>query len=239
MISHRLRSETPGLLLLAFALAFNAILLAPEVHIERVPVNDLAFHVAASQRLGQGVANAEPFLEPWASEWSLGFPLWRIYQPLPHLIAATVMKACRWFAPPAATFAALYYLLLVLLPGSLYLGARLMGLGPLGAGFAAVLIMSASGGGDFGRYGLSYGAFAWRGSGLFTELVALEVMLPTLGLVARSIDSGKGQTGAALGLALTSLSHKFFGYVAFVSAPCGLWSLPLANAKSDWSVLFR
>ena len=74
------------MLLLAFALAFNTILLAPEVHIERVPVNDLAFHIAASQRLGQGVATAEPFLDPWVSEWSLGFPLWRIYQPLPHLI---------------------------------------------------------------------------------------------------------------------------------------------------------
>ena len=68
--------------------------------------------------------------------------------------------------PLVATFAALDYLLLVLHPASLYLGARLMGLGPLGAGFAAVLIMSASGGGDFGRYGLSYGAFVWRGSGL-------------------------------------------------------------------------
>jgi hypothetical protein len=197
-ISHRLRSEAPGLLLLAFALAFNTILLAPEVHIERVPVNDLAFHIAASQRLGQGVANAEPFLDPWVSEWSLGFPVWRIYQPLPHLFAASLMSACRGFAPQPVTFAALYYLLLVLLPASLYLGARLMGLGPLAAGFAAVLIMSASGGGDFGRYGLSYGAFVWRGSGLFTELFALEVMLPALGLVARSIDSGQGQTGAAL-----------------------------------------
>jgi len=39
MISHRLRSEAPGLLLLAFALAFNAILLAHEVRIEQVPVN--------------------------------------------------------------------------------------------------------------------------------------------------------------------------------------------------------
>jgi len=132
-------------------LPFNAILLAPEVHIERFPVNDLAFRTAASKRLCQGVANAEPFLDPWASEWSLGFPLWRIYQPLPHLIAAIVMRAGRWFAPPAATFAALYYLLLPLLPVSLYLSARPMGLGPLRAGFAAVLIMSASVSGGFGR----------------------------------------------------------------------------------------
>jgi hypothetical protein len=78
--------------------------------------------------------------------------VWRIYQPVPHLVAASVMRACRGFASPSATFAALYYLLLVLLPASLFLGARLMGLGPLAAGFAAVLIMSASGRGDFERY---------------------------------------------------------------------------------------
>jgi hypothetical protein len=101
-IPHRLRSEAPGLLLLAFALAFNTILLAPEVHIERVPVNDLVFHIAASQRLGQGVANAEPFLDPWVSKWSLGFPVWRIYQPVPHLIAARDCEGLPGFAPPPA-----------------------------------------------------------------------------------------------------------------------------------------
>ena len=122
-ISTGLRFEGPGLLLLAFALAFNAILLAPEAHIERVPVNDLAFHIAASRRLGSSVANAEPFLDPWASQWSLGFPIWQIYQPVPHLIAAGVIAACRPFASPAASFAAFYYLLLVLLPASAYVGA--------------------------------------------------------------------------------------------------------------------
>jgi hypothetical protein len=101
-IPHRLRSEAPGLLLLAFVLAFNTILLAPEVHIERVHVNDLAFPIAASQRLGQRVANAEPFLDPWVSKWSLGFPVWRSYQPVPHLIAARDYEGLPGFAPPPA-----------------------------------------------------------------------------------------------------------------------------------------
>src|SRR6476469_335085 len=83
--------ETVGLLLLAFALIFNALLLLPEAHIERVPVNDLAFHFEAAQRLGQSIVQGEPFLDPWVAQWSLGFPLWRIYQPLPHLVAAAVM----------------------------------------------------------------------------------------------------------------------------------------------------
>src|SRR5947209_5496073 len=79
--------EAAGLVLLALALLFNAILLAPEARIERVPVNDLSFHFAAAQRLGQSIVHGEPFLDPWVSQWSLGFPLWRVYQPLPHLIA--------------------------------------------------------------------------------------------------------------------------------------------------------
>lgn len=62
--------EAAGLLLLALALLFNAILLAPEVRIERVPVNDLVFHLEASERLGQSIARGEPFLDPWVSQWT-------------------------------------------------------------------------------------------------------------------------------------------------------------------------
>src|ERR1017187_10871988 len=40
-------AEARGLLLLGHALIVNAILLAPEIRIERVPVNDLSFHIAA------------------------------------------------------------------------------------------------------------------------------------------------------------------------------------------------
>ena len=203
--AHRPYPEAVGLVLLALALLFNALLLASEARIERVPVNDLPFQIEASQRLGESIAHGEPFLDPWVSQWSLGFPLWRIYQPLPHLAAAAVIALCRPFAAPAASFAAFYYLLLVLVPASTYLGARLMGLNPLAAGLASILILAPNEGGDFGRYGLSYGAYVWRGSGLFTELFAFDLMLPALGLVARAIDSGRRQTGAALGLALATL----------------------------------
>jgi uncharacterized membrane protein len=230
----RLHPEGAGLLLLALALVFSAILLAPEARIERVPVNDLPFQIGASQRLGESLAHAEPFLDPWVSQWSLGFPLWRIYQPLPHLVAAAVIAVCRPFASPAASFAVFYYLLLVLFPASVYLGARLMGLNPFAAGLASILILAPNEAGDFGRYGLSYGSFVWRGSGLFTELVALEVMLPALGLAARAIDTGRRQTVAALGLALTALSHIFFGYVAFVSAI--VWALVTPRADRPRSI---
>src|SRR5207244_2471618 len=81
----------------------------------------------------------------------------------------------------------LQYALLVLLPASVWLGARLLGLGPIGAGLASLLLLAPSEGGDLGRYGLGYGAFTWRGSGLYTELVALHLLLPALGVAARAL----------------------------------------------------
>src|SRR6266404_6939825 len=150
--------EIAGLLVLALAVLFNAILLAPEARIERVAVNDLPFHIGAAQVLGHSIAHGGPFMDPWVSRWSLGFPLWLVYQPLPHLVAAAVIALCRPFAAPASSFAAFYYLLFVLVPASCYLGARLMGLNPLAAGLASILIVMPSAWKEFGRYGLSYGA---------------------------------------------------------------------------------
>jgi hypothetical protein len=82
-----LRAEASGLILLGLALIVNAILLWPEIRIERVPVNDLSFHIAASQRLANSLTTGDSFLEPWMSQWALGYPLWHFYQPLPHMVA--------------------------------------------------------------------------------------------------------------------------------------------------------
>src|SRR5439155_7245036 len=95
------KTELPGLLLLACALLFNAVYLAPELHISQVPLNDLVLHQAASERLGESFQRGEPFLDPWVSEWSLGYPLWRSYQPLPHLFGAGVLRLFRSVATPA------------------------------------------------------------------------------------------------------------------------------------------
>ena len=216
----RLRGEvrSPGFLLLLAAVAFQAVLLAPELRIERVPVNDAVFHLAASERLGQSILHREPFLDPWVSEWSLGYPVWRTYQPLPHLLAAGVLAIGRPFGSPAALFAALQYALLVLLPISAYAAARGLGLGRTGAGLASLLILAPSGAGEFGRYGLEYGAFIWRGSGLYTQLVALHFFLLALAATSRALDSGRGRAGAGALLAATALSHIVFGYAVAASA---------------------
>src|ERR1017187_3003615 len=85
-------AEARGLLLLGHALIVNAILLAPEIRIERVPVNDLRFHMAASQRLAQSLITGDSFLDPWMSLWALGYPLWHFYQPIPHMVAGVASQ---------------------------------------------------------------------------------------------------------------------------------------------------
>ena len=207
-----------GGVLLACAVVFNVAGLAPEALIERIPVNDLVFHRAAAERLGASLLAGEPFLEPWVSEWSLGYPVWRSYQPLPHLLAALVLGLAHPVADPDAAFAILFFVLVATLPVSVFAGARLLGLSPPAAGLAALLVFAPSATGDVGQWGLGYGAFLWRGSGLYTQAVALHLLALALGVTARALDRGRRPTLAAVLLALTALSHIVFGYVAFVSA---------------------
>ncbi len=218
--------ETLGLVLLACAIAFNAFFLAPELRIGRAPLNDLVFHRAASERLEASLERGEPFLDPWVSEWSLGYPVWRSYQPLGHLLGALVLHLGRPFAEPAAVFAALLYVLLVGFPLSVYLGARLLGLSPPASGLSSLLVLASSSAGDLDRYGLDYGALTWRGSGLFTQLVALHLLALAIGVVARALDARERRPLASILLSLTLLAHIIFGYVAFV------WSAILAVVGS-------
>ena len=204
-------------MLLALAVVMSAIMLAPEVRIELVPVNDLTFHIAASQRLVQSFTGNDPFLEPWVSLWSGGYPLWRSYQPLPHLVAGLWMTATsHWVSAPAA-FAILYYLLMVAVPIATYVGAILFGFEPIAAGLAACLMIGVSEAGEFSRYGMSWGAYAWRGSGLYTQLMSFDLLMPALGLACHALETGQRRITASVLVAATALSHIVFGYVAFLS----------------------
>lgn len=214
----RTSAEVGGLALLFIAVAFGAVTLWPELRIGALPPNDSILHRALSERMAAHFTADEPFLNPWVSESSLGYPVWQSYQPLPHLIGAAWLRLASPFTDGAHAFAALQYLLLVLFPVSVYAGARLLGLAPIPAGLASVLVLTPTSAGDLGRYGLSYGATTWRGSGLYSQLVALHFLCWSLGLTRRALDRRAYLPLAALGLALTALSHIIFGYVAFVSA---------------------
>ena len=156
-------------------------------------------------------------LDPWVSQWALGFPLWHFYQPLPHMIAGLWLTITSHFASAPASFAVLYYLLMIALPASTYIGARLFGLEPIAAGFASVLILGVSEVGDLSRYGLSYGAYVRRGSGLYTQLMSYNLLMPALGLANYALNTGRRRILAACMVAATALCHVVFGYAAILS----------------------
>lgn len=215
--SPRLQAEAGGLALLAIALAFNVVFLRGEARVSALPLNDQVFHSVSSQRLAEAISGGEPFLDPWVSNWGFGFPVWRSYQPLPHLVAALAVSS----ASPggeARAFALLATVVTGLLPLAFYAGARMFGLSARAAGLASLLCLLPSGGGDFGRFGLSYGASTWIGSGLYTQQFALLLLPLALGLVRIALDSGRWRFAAGAALALTVLSHIVFGYVGALAA---------------------
>ncbi|MGZ6988227.1 MAG: hypothetical protein ACXVH0_04630, partial [Thermoanaerobaculia bacterium] len=211
------RREAGGLALLAVALAFNAFFLRGEARISAVPLNDYVFHAVASERLGEALQAGEPFLDPWVSNWGFGFPVWRSYQPLPHLVAALAVSPVSP-ASRTAAFALLATFVTGLLPLALYAGARIFGLSSTASGLASLLCLLPSGAGNFGSYGLSCGASVWLGSGLYTQQFALLLLPIALGLVRVALDSGRSRFMAATVLALTALSHIVFGYVGALAA---------------------
>jgi len=109
------------------AIAFNAVWLWPETLIEQIPVNDLTFHIQASRVI---------LHESWLSAYSLGFPLWRVYPPLPHFFAALLTPIIPW--------PVFYFSLLALLPAPIYYGARLLGMSRFASGLASLLILAIS-----------------------------------------------------------------------------------------------
>jgi hypothetical protein len=211
------RGELGGLALLAIALAFNVVFLRGEARISALPLNDEVFHAVASQRLAEAVSGGEPFLDPWVPNWGFGFPVWRSYQPLPHLVAAAAVSSV---SPGGETraFALLATIVTGLLPLALYAGARIFGLSATASGLASLLCLLPSGAGDFGRYGLSYGASVWSGTGLYTQQFALLLLPLALGLARYALDTGRWRFVAGAALALTVLSHIVFGYVGALAA---------------------
>jgi uncharacterized membrane protein len=216
------RENLPALAILLIALVVNAAALWPELSISRLDLNDNVFHFTLTERIVQAVERGENPLDCWSSEWSLGYPVLRTYQPLAHWLVALVYFALGKSVGLMTVFVWARFLSVVLLPLSFFTAARLMGLRPLTAAAAAILAPLVST--NF-LYGVEYGSFTWAGSGLFPQAVGTHFLLVTLGLAFQSIRRGRrlALTGALLGL--TFLAHLIYGYMGAVSI-CLLALLP-------------
>ncbi|MBI3448378.1 MAG: hypothetical protein HY049_05610 [Acidobacteria bacterium] len=199
---------------LACVLLFQIWLLAPELALVPTPLNDDALHIPASLK-ARDLLRVDPAgaLDPWFSYWSLGYPLWHAYQPLPHLITGAL-----GLAVPDGEFPALYgalkFSLLLAFPLCVFAGARWIGFtrGEAAAAAAIAPLLSTE-----SLYGLEYGSYVWRGSGLYTQLWAMDLLPLAIGAGVRAIRGRASRLPAAILLGLTILSHAIYAYVAAAS----------------------
>ena len=177
-------------------------------------LNDNVSHYALISRVVQAVESGGNPLDTWSPEWTAGFPVLRIYQPLAHLLVAAI------------------YLLLgksLSLDDGVCLGA-ISGAGPVAAfllcgcpsaGISARAALAAAAVSPLicssGLFGLEFGSYVWAGNGLFPQSVAAHLFVLSIGLGFRAVRRGKGLIAAGVLLGLTCLAHLIFGYMGAIS----------------------
>jgi hypothetical protein len=192
----------------------NAAGLWPELSISRVDLNDNVSHYAFIARIVQTLERGGNPLDTWSPEWTFGFPVLRVYQPLAHLLVAALYFLFAKSVALMTVFVWVRFLAVVLFPLSFYATARLFQF-PLPAALAAAALAPLIS--SNGLYGLEYGSYVWAGNGLFPQSVAAHLFLLSLGFGYRALRWGKGLTLAGVLLGLTFLAHLIFGYMGALS----------------------
>jgi len=139
-----------------------------------------------------------------------GYPVPRTYQILGHLYLVFLYFLLGKTVSVLTLFVWARYLLLVLLPLSVYISGRLLMLPkPAAVASAAISPLIATN----GLYGLEYGSFLWRGNGLFTQAFAMHLLLLTLGFGFRAVRGKSSPVLSGVLLGLTLLAHFILGFI--------------------------
>ena len=113
--------------LLAVVLLVNTTVLWPETRISRVDLNDNVFHYSLVERIVQAIQHGENPLDCWSPEWSFGFPVLRVYQPLAHWLVVAAWYLTGKYFSLLTIFVVIRFLSLALLPLSFFVAARGLG----------------------------------------------------------------------------------------------------------------
>lgn len=172
-------------------------------------------------------------LTSWFPYLGLGSPQFLHYQSLPAMLTGILGIAIG----PNHAFRWTLYALLSLWPVSIYVSARLFGIGHWAAAASAALspfLMS--------RVGIGYeqGAYIWDGYGLWTQLWASFTLPLAWGLSWRAIDRGRGYCAAIALVSVTIALHYETGYLAILQLllfPIVANGPPLKRARRAAAVL--
>ncbi len=223
-MSQQLSDRHAAWIVVFLVLLINAAALLSELSISRFDVNDSVFHYTMADRMVQAFERGENPLDCWVSEWTLGYPVSRTYQPLGHFMMAVLYLSLAKSVSLMTLFVWVRYLLVVLLPLSVYVAGRQLRMTPAAAAASALISPLIS---TNGLFGIDYGSFVWSGSGLFTQAMAMHFLLFAVGFTAKSMrNEGSGILGGVI-LGLTFVTHFIYGYVGALTA-CLIAAVPNA-----------
>jgi hypothetical protein len=191
--------------LVAIAVLFNLWVLRAERLAVAYP-NDLAFHVKMVRAASRLLSHGQSPLTHWFTHLSLGSPLFVQYQSASAILTGSVGRVVG--AQQAFTWS--LYLLLSLWPLCIYWTARLLGWSRWESGAAGViapLIFSVTG------RGFEDQAYAWLGSGLWSQLWAMWAMPLAVGFSWRYLTKRQYLFPAVLATSLTIAFHFLIAYL--------------------------
>jgi len=201
--------------LVAIPVLFNAIALLPELRCPVPSLNDDAFHYLFVQRASQALSNGENPFDHWVPQLELGFPQFFYYQHLPHLAVVALHRLLLQRVSLLTLFNLVRYLLMVLLPITVYWSMRRMefstSASAIGAAFSALLSSNLG-------FGFDFGSYIWRGSGMYTQLWAMHLLFIATASLYRFMRRGTGYLAAVLACSALVLSDLLYAYMMGVTA---------------------
>lgn len=213
--THPMRAQRALLAAVLIApMLFNAVALLPEITIPVVSNNDDANHYAYIRDASDALARGANPLDFWAPAMEFGFPPFVYYQHLPHLAVVALDWLTFGVVDLLTLFNVVRWLLLVLLPLTVWWSLRRLGVPGPGAALAGAAAALVSGD---ARFGIEYDSFVWRGWGMYTQLWAVHLTFLALAAVNDLLDRGRGFIRAVLLLAALALSHLIWAYMAAIS----------------------
>ena len=121
----RIATAAVGLIVL-----LNAWALRADLRSGGVDLNDNVSHFRIIAGMVTAIEHGGNPLDFWSPEWSFGFPLIRLYQPLAHLMVVAAYFLLGKSVSLTLVFVWMRYLAVVLLPLSFFAFARLPSNGP-------------------------------------------------------------------------------------------------------------
>jgi hypothetical protein len=203
------------MLLVVIVVAFNAVMLLPEVTVPAPNINDDGAHYILVRDANVAIRQGANPVDFWVPELELGFPQFFYYQHLPHLAVVFLDRLLFERVSLLTLFNLVRYLLMVLFPAVVYFSMRKMEFTPTASAIGAAFSCLISGGAD---YGFEYGSYIWLGHGIYTQLWGMNVYFLSVAYLYRLLFRGEGYLGAILACSALVVCHLIYAYMLAITA---------------------